>query len=130
MVSSTVDNVLRVPSNKDSNFFRLWVSFLSPYHDLTDREADVLTCLLKSRHELLKEITNEDLLYQVLFSEKNKRKIYTELGISNLNFNVLVARLKKKNLIINDKINNRFIPALKSDSNEFKILILFEFKDD
>ncbi len=130
MSSLFVDNVTRVPTNVETDFFRLWVDFLKPYHDLTERESEVLTCLLKCRNKLKKDIHNDELLDQALFSESTKRKIYTDLGVTASNFHVLIARLKKKGIIIEDKLNKRFIPKLKDDAKEFKMLILFDFNDD
>ncbi len=130
MSSLLVDKVLRVPAHKKMDFFRLWVDFLRPYHDLTQRESDLLICLLRCRHQLMKDISNEDFLDSILFTEKIKKQIHKEMGITDKNFNVLISRLKEKKLIIDGKINRRFIPNLKDDAKEFQILILFEFMDE
>lgn len=130
MASLLIDNYLRVPTKKSGNFFRLWVGFLKPYHDLTDRESEVLACLLKSRYQLSKDISNEEILDQHLFSEQVKKQIYTELNITADNFHVLFSRLKKKKVILEDKLNKRFIPALKEGNKEFKMVVSFDFEND
>lgn len=130
MASLLIDSYLRVPTKKDGDFFRLWVGFLKPYHDLTERESSILAYLLKSRYQLSKEINNEEILDQVLFSEQTKKKIYTELNITQENFHVLFSRLRKKGVIVGDKLNKRFVPALKDNDKEFKMIVSFDFQND
>lgn len=130
MSSFLVDKVLRVPAHKKTDFFRLWVEFLRPYHDLTQRESELFICLLRCRHQLMKDVHNDEFLDNILFTDKIKKQIYKEIGITDKNFNVLMARLREKKLIIDGKINKRFIPNLKDNAKEFQILILFEFLDE
>ncbi len=127
MASSLIDNYLRVPAVKEGDFFRLWVEFLRPYHEMTQREAELLTCLLKARHQLSKDIANEEILEQTVFSHLIRDKICDELGLTWRNYNVLICRLKAKRMIIDGKINKRFIPSLKEDAKEFKMVICFDF---
>lgn len=130
MSSLLVDNVTRVPTKVETNFFRLWVEFLRPYHDLTERESEIFAILLKCRHQLSKEIHNQELLDQVLFSDENKKVLYKELNITSANFYMIMTRLKKKKLIINGRLNKKFIPVLKEGAKEFKMLVLFDFTND
>ncbi len=61
MKSSFIDTITRVPTRLNTDFFRLWVDFLRPYHELPNKESELLTCILKFRYNLSKEISNEDL---------------------------------------------------------------------
>lgn len=125
-----VDNVMRVPTTLSIEFFKLWLEFLRPYHDLSNKEMDLLACLLKTRHELSKVIFDEFHLDKAIFTEETKAKMSAELGISIDNFFVLLSRIKKKKMIVDGKINKRFIPSLKDNAKEFKMLIYFELNND
>jgi hypothetical protein len=130
MGAPIADAILKVPTKRSTNFFRLWVEFLGPYHNLTEREIDVLTCFLKIRHNLSKSVLDEKILDKVLFSDDSKKSVCDEIGITEKNFNMVFSRLKKKNLIINNSINKRFIPLLKDNAKVFQMLVYFEFSDD
>lgn len=120
------DNVIRIPTSLDSSFFRLWVRFLSPYHNMTEREIDVFTCFLKYRYNLSKEISNDDILDRVLMSDDTRRTIRDELNIKPDNFHVIMGKLKKKKLIVNGIINRKFVPSLRKDAEDYKLMLYFE----
>jgi hypothetical protein len=77
----SVTNMIKISSNShlemspDGDFFRVWVEFLKPIHNLTNKEMDVLAAFLKKRYELGKVITDNDVLDNVLMSESTKRQI-------------------------------------------------------
>lgn len=125
------NNIIRIPSNKDT-IFRYWLEFLSPFHHLTDREADVATEFLKERHTLSKLILDEDLLDRTLMSEESQKKIRLECDLTNQHFQVIKSKLKAKKFFINNKINPRLIPNIDTkgseDSNSFQLLLLFDMK--
>jgi hypothetical protein len=130
MAASTVDAVLKVPTDRTINFFRLWLEFLAPYHDLTEREIDLMSYFLHKRQALSADILNEEILDSVLMSDDSKKEISKLLGITDKNFNIIYSRLRKKKLIINERINKRFIPVLKKSAKTFQMLIYFEFADE
>jgi hypothetical protein len=125
------NNIIRIPSNKDT-IFRYWLEFLSPFHHLTDREADVATEFLKERYALSKLILDEDLLDRTLMSEESQKKIRLECDLTNQHFQVIKSKLKAKKFFINNKINPRLIPNIDTkgseDSNSFQLLLLFDMK--
>jgi len=51
-----------MPTISLNDFFKNWLIFLRPYHELTDRQIDLAASFLKKRYELSKDITNESYL--------------------------------------------------------------------
>lgn len=122
------NNIVRVPCSLSGSFFRYWFMFLKPFHNLTDREIDVITCFVKHRYELSKVISDEDVLDKVVMNEDTKRNVREECQVSLPHFQVIMGKLRQNNVIVNGKINPKFIPRIKEDSNSFQLLLYFDLK--
>ncbi len=123
-MNEKINNVIVIPTSLDTNFFKLWLNFLKPFHKLTDRELDVFASFLKHRYNLSKVIQDAELLDQVTMGEDTKRKIREECNITQAHFQVIMTKLKKSKVIINNKINSKFIPHINDESN-FQLLLSF-----
>lgn len=121
------DSVVKVPGNIDS-FFRRWFEFLQPFHKLTSREMDVATAFVKHRYDLSKVIKDNDILDKVVMNEDTKRKIREECNITLPHFQVIMGKLRKSQIIVDGKLNSRFIPNIDEDSDSFKLLLYFTLK--
>lgn len=122
------DNIVRIPCSLDKSFFRLWFKFLEPFHKLTDREIDVITSFVKQRYELSKVIKDNEILDKVTMSEDTKKKVREECNITLPHFQVIIGKLRKNKVIIDGKINPRFIPNIDEETGIFQLLLLFELK--
>ena len=122
------NNIIRMPCSLSNNFFRYWFMFLEPYHKLTDREIDVITSFVKHRYELSKVIKDNDILDKVTMSEDTKRKVREECNITLPHFQVIMGKLRKNKVIIDGKINPKFILNIKEETGYFQLLLLFELK--
>lgn len=122
------DNIVRIPCSLDKSFFRLWFKFLEPFHKLTDREIDVITSFVKQRYELSKVIKDNEILDKVTMSEDTKKKVREECNITLPHFQVIMGKLRKNKVIIDGKINPRFIPNISEETGIFQLLLLFELK--
>lgn len=122
------DNIVRIPCSLDKSFFRLWFKFLEPFHELTDREIDVITSFVKQRYELSKVIKDNEILDKVTMSEDTKKKVREECNITLPHFQVIMGKLRKNKVIIDGKINPRFIPNIDEETGIFQLLLLFELK--
>lgn len=116
-----------VPGNIGS-FFRRWFEFLKPFHHLTDREMDIATAFVKERYELSKVIKDSTILDRELMSEFTKRKIREECNVTLPHFQVIMGKLRKNRIIIDGKINPKFIPNISEDTDSFTLLLYFKFK--
>lgn len=122
-----VNNTIRIPTSLRGKFFRTWVEFLAPLHNLTSREQDVLASLLRNRFELEEAIKDENLLDKYLMSDDIKTKVKDECGISDAFFKVILGKLRKTGIIVDDKINSRLIPKkLNKDDKFFTLLLYFD----
>lgn len=126
MSMNTNVNVVRIPATVETNFFKYWFEFLKPYHKLTSREIDVISELVKIRFQLSKIILDEDVLDSVLMSEDTKKKVREICKIKLSHFQVIMGKLRKHGIIVNDKINKRFIPNIKEDAKDFRLIFYFD----
>ena len=122
------DNIVRIPCSLDKSFFRLWFKFLEPFHKLTDREIDIITSFVKQRYELSKVIKDNEILDKVTMSEDTKKKVREECNITLPHFQVIMGKLRKNKVIVDGKINPRFIPNIDEETGYFQLLLLFELK--
>lgn len=127
-MNKEINNVIRIPTSLNSKFFRYWFEFLQPFHKLTEREIDVITSLVKQRYELSKVIKDDEILDRVTMSEDTKRRVREECNMTLPHFQVIMGKLRKSKVIIDNKINPRFIPNIREDSGTFQLLLLFELK--
>lgn len=127
-MNKEINNVIRIPTSLNSKFFRYWFEFLQPFHKLTEREIDVITSLVKQRYELSKVIKDDEILDRVTMSEDTKRKVREECNMTLPHFQVIMGKLRKSKVIIDNKINPRFIPNIRENSGTFQLLLLFELK--
>ena len=112
----------------DGDFFRYWVEFLRPLHELTKREMDVLAEFLKVRYNLSKEIINTDRLDRVLMSEETKRDIRKTCGISAKHFQVIMSKFRKNGVVKNGRICLNLIPTITEEG--VGLMVHFSFKDE
>ena len=121
------NNIARVPCSLDKSFFRYWFMFLEPFHKLTKREIDVAASFVKQRYELSKVIKDNGILDKVTMSEDTKKKVREECDISLPHFQVIMGKLRKNKVIIDGKINPRYIPSVDEENGSFKMMLLFDF---
>lgn len=122
------NNIVRIPTSLNGKFFRYWLEFLKPFHQLTEREIDVTTSFLKYRYELSKVIKDNEILDRVTMGEDTKRKVREECGITLPHFQVIMGKLRKSKVIVDGKINPRFIPNIDEETGFFKLLLLFDLQ--
>lgn len=122
-------SVIRIPTSVDK-FFRYWFEFLRPFHSLTNRETDVITSFTKKRFYLSKDISNDDLLDKVLMSDDIKKEVREECNISLPHFQVIMGKLRENKLIVNNKVNPRYIPNIIEKDGNFKLLLLFDLNEE
>ena len=126
---SEVDKCINVSTSLKGKFFKQWFKFLLPYHGLTDREMDIAAAFLLKRYELSKVISDTNILESVLMNEDTKRTIREECDVKHQHFQVIMSKLRKANIIVDNKINPRFIPNIKEGKENFNLMLMFTFND-
>lgn len=127
MAKGIADSVVRIPCKIDSSFFRYWFEFLQPFHHLTEREMDVITAFVRQRYELSKVVSDNDILDKIVMSEDTKRKVREECEMTLPHFQVIMGKLRKNNVIKDNRINPRYIPKVTEENGSFKLILLFDF---
>lgn len=122
-----VNNVIRIPTSL-KKFFRYWFEFLKPFHKLTDREIDVITAFTYERYLLSKVISDSDILDKVVMSEDTKKKVREESNITLAHFQVIMGKLRRNKVIIDNRINPKFIPNITDENGSFKLMLLFDIQ--
>lgn len=121
------NNVIRISTSLQGRFFRTWIEYLTPLHNLTNREKDVIAAFIKKRFELSESISDPDILDREVMSDYTKSQIKEECNVSDAFFQVIIGKLRKTGIITNGKINPKFIPKrLKTGDNAFLLLLDFE----
>ena len=110
------------------NFCKRWLLITTSMNKLRPSERDVLAYFLKSYYEYSKKITDEDLLWDLVFHRKNKVYIREELGVQEASFQNTMTALRKKKAIVNGKISPIYIPTL-DDSNKFSLIFKFNIDE-
>ena len=109
------------------DFFFKWIEFTKPFHNLNTRQQSVLALLLYYHYKLSFEITNNKILWKEVFDYDTKRLIYDELNITSGGLENLLSQLRKKNVIVNNKITPNYIPNIDNKSKGFKLTFNFNF---
>ena len=128
MGTKGVGNVVGIPCNLDQSFFKMWFMFLQPFHRLTEREMEVATSFVKQRYELSKVVSDNNILDRLVMSEDTKRKVREECNITLPHFQVIMGKLRKSNIIVEGKLNPRYIPRVIEENGSFKLMLLFDFQ--
>ena len=111
-------------------FFRDWLKITGPFHKLSKKEQDVLGLLLYHHHILRKDISNDEILWKIVFDYDTKIKIKEELGIKDTALQNLLTSLRKRGAIHSNKIVPNFVPILTEDVNNYKIVFNINIIDD
>lgn len=125
-----MNNIIRIPTSLNTNFFKYWLEFLKPFHNLTDREIQVAAYILKKRYELSKVVKDESILNKVVLGEDTKKALREDCNLSLSHFQVIIGKLKKSKFLLDSTtINPRFLPNIEEGQNSFRLLLNFEFSD-
>ena len=61
-------------------------------------------------------------------SEDIKKKVREECDITLPHFQVIMSKLRKNRVILDGRINPRFIPNIIEENGSFQLLLLFDLK--
>jgi uncharacterized surface anchored protein len=114
-------------------FFR-WLDVTKSFHKLNNQQQQVLALFLYYHFLYKKEITNDKILWKILFDYDTKLKIKEDdifkKGLSDNSLQNILTSLRKKKIIIDGKISPVFIPELSIDSKNFKVVFNFNIVDN
>ena len=130
----SVTNLIEIKSNAslkmspDGDFFRAWVDFHRPIHELTKREMDVLAAFLKKRWELSKKIKDEEALDRYLMDEEVRTQIAEECSMKMRHLRVTLSAFRKRGILVNEKFITTLLPTITKEG--VGLMIYFNFKNE
>ena len=127
---STGMTIIGIDSTLDLEFFKYWVDIMSPVHHLSPRDMELTASLLYRRYKLSKVISNDEVLDAVLLGTEERKQLRDEFWLSQQNFQVILSKLRAKKIIIDDRINSKFIPNIKDDTLDYKLTFHIRIKND
>lgn len=110
-------------------FFKHWIKFTEPFHKLTDKQQNILALFLYHHNELKRQITNNKILWKEVLGYDTKVKIYSELDITSSNLENVLTQLRKRNIIIDNKIVDTYIPKIDKKTKCFQLQFNFLIND-
>ena len=112
----------------DGDFFRVWVDFHRPIHELTKREMDVLALFLKKRWELGKKIKDEEALDKYLMSDEIREQVIKECGMTMRHLRVILSAFRKRGILVNEKFITTLLPTITKEG--VGLMVYFAFKSE
>lgn len=106
-----------------NDFYRNWLILINTFFGMTAKEIDVASILLENYVDIKRKVVDESIVNSILFSSEYRRKIKEQLKLKGDYFDVLLNKLRKHNVILNNKLNERVIP--KFDDDNFVLIIAF-----
>lgn len=122
-------NVQTIKTDREQ-FFLVWIKILQSFLKLGKKEQLVLSKILYNRYILTQEIKNKAIVEDLVLSTGIRKKIKDELKIDSASFNNILSALRKKKLLVGNKINNKIIPMVSDDFKSFKLVYNIEINED
>ena len=115
---------------KFKDLFEHWLKVTRIFNGLTNSEISVLALLLYYYYEFKKDITNESILWKVVFDYDTKMLIKEELGITDQNLQNKLTVLRRKGVIKDNRVNSVFIPEMTEGTLNFKVVFNYNIVYD
>lgn len=114
--------------------FSRWLDILKPWHNLNNQQQQVLALLLYYHYLYKKDITNDKILWKIVFDYDTRQKIIEDdcwkKGMTINTLNNILTMLRNKKAIVDNKISNVYIPELDINSKNFKMIFNFNIVDN
>lgn len=110
------------------DFFRQWLLVTRHFHKMTEGEIDLAALLLFYHYEFQKDITNDSVVWKVVFDYDTKLKIREELDITDNILQNRLSQLRRKKVIVDNKVSSYFIPSVEEGAENFKVIFNYNIK--
>ena len=115
---------------KLKQLFKRWLEITNVFHKLTNQQEKVLALILYYHYKYQKDISNDKILWKIIFDYDTKALIKEELDIKDQVFQNILYQLRKKNIIIDNRVVKTYIPDLEQNSKTFKVTFNFSIIDE
>lgn len=110
--------------------FLRWVELTKPFHMLAPQHSELLGMLLYHNYILSRSVTDEDLVWKMVFSYDTKSEIKDAMGIKGQQLQNLLTILRKKGVVKDNKVVNTYVPNLEPNAKSFSIIFNLNIKDN
>jgi len=93
---------------------KAYLQVLNPVLKLKDKEVEVLSSFLSIWYNN----QNKENIEKLLFSTAVRKMVRKSIGMSEASFNNHITMLRKKNMIVNKKINPSILNGIQEDGIE------------
>lgn len=112
------------------NLFSKWLNITKPFHNLTNQQQKVLALILYYNHIYYKQIKDDTLRWKLIFDYDTRMLIKEELGLKDSVFQNVLTKLRKNNIIKDNKVVGTYIPHITQDSKVFRLIFNFNIIED
>lgn len=116
------------------DMFMKWLSLTSKFHKLRNQEQQLLSLILYYHHIYKREITNNKILWKIVFDYDTKMKIKNDdifkKELTDASLQNLFTSLRKKNVIVNGEVSPVYIPDIEDKAKRFKVIFNFNIVDN
>lgn len=116
------------------NLFFKWLEVTKSWHKLNNQQQQVLALLLYYHYIYKKDITNNKILWKIVFDYDTKLKIKEDpifkKGLSDNSLQNILTFLRKSKIICDGEISQLYIPDLSEKSKNFKVIFNFNIIDN
>jgi hypothetical protein len=110
--------------------FSRWLDITVTLHKLRKQERQVLALLLYYHYLLKQDITNNKILWKMVFDYDTRMKIKEELKMKDYSLQNVLSTLRSKNVIKDNRIVSAYIPELARTADSFKVIFNLNIKDE
>lgn len=123
MINLKKEKIIKVSTINTSllNVIRYWLFILRGRHKLQKKQEDALSLIIHQYIVYSKDITNPKFIWKLVFDYDSKKEIAETLGITTINLENYLTKMRHANVIIDNKINPNYMPGLLSDTKEFSL---------
>jgi len=119
---------------KLKDLFFKWLDITKAFHKLNNQQQQVLALLLYYHYIYKKDITNNKILWKIVFDYDTKIKIMEDpvfkKGLTTNALNNIFTVLRKNKIIVDGEISKIFVPTLDVKSKNFKVIFNFNIVDN
>lgn len=120
------NNFFFVKSPDRHKFFRSWVEMLTPWHNLTAREKDVLARIMEQYFIIREKTTDEALATELLWTNSSRKDMRESLGMERAHFQMVLARLRESGVLNGEVLEPRYLPHL-TEQPRLGLYVVFDW---
>lgn len=123
MINSKKEKIIKVSTTNTSrlNVIRYWLYILRGRHKLQRKQENALSLIIEQYIIYSKDITNPKFIWKLVFDYDSKKEIAEKLGITSINLENYLTKMRQANVIIDNKVNSNYMPGLLSNTKEFSL---------